>query len=193
MVPVCFREKDNGNLCQNHKDNEGLLTTCYLSPVLKPLFCSTLSFLDMFTMSDTAVAAASLKILICHMFVCVCASCSVLCVCVYMCVHECVGQGLHARFSLAGSGSPAVPNELCSAVLSHPLSREITLWSSSSPSPASLLTCAHSLINTSGSLKKSGWLTDSTSMSFFPLFFLARVKFKSSVSGFTQRKKTTQP
>lgn len=87
MVPVCFREKDNGNLCQNHKDNEGLLTTCYRSPVLKPLFCSTLSFLDMFTISDTAVAAASLKILICHMFVCVCVLAVQSCVCVSTCVY----------------------------------------------------------------------------------------------------------
>lgn len=91
--------------------------------------------------------------------------------CVCMCVHaEGVGQGLCAGFSLASSSSPAVSNELGSTALSLPLSWEITLWSSSSPSPASLLTCAHSLINTFGSLGRSGWLRDSTSMSFSLLF-----------------------
>lgn len=65
------------------------------------------------------------------------------------------GQGLHARFSLASSSSPAVSNELHSTVLSLPLSREITLWSSSLPSPALLVTRAHSLINTSEFLRKA--------------------------------------
>lgn len=77
------------------------------------------------------------------------------CVCVCVFVSRVRVRDFNARFSLAGSSSPAVPNELCSAVLSLPLSGEITLWSSSQPSPTSLLTCAHSLINTSESLRKS--------------------------------------
>lgn len=48
---------------------------------------------------------------------------------IYVCVCVCVeggGQGVRARFSLAGSSSQAVYNELYGALLSLPLSWEIS-------------------------------------------------------------------
>lgn len=166
--------------------------SCYRSPMLEPLFYTMVSlnvckwfflcsrdllWFQYQTPQVSIVAVASLKSSICHM-------CAVFVYCV--CYVEGAGQRL-ARFSLAGSSRPAMSNELCSTVLSLPLSREITLWTSSLPSPASLGTCAHSLINTLGSLRKSEGFTDSASVSLSLLFSPTGVIFRSSVSGFTLR------
>lgn len=62
------------------------------------------------------------------------------CLRVSVCVSALRSAGLGlicVRFSLAGSNSPAVSNEVCSTYCLC-FTREITLWSSSSPSPSSL-------------------------------------------------------
>lgn len=66
--------------------------------------------------------------------------CEHFCVCACVCVRLCWGSWASCvRFSLAGGNSPAVSNELCSTYC-FCFTREITLWSSSSPSPSSLRT-----------------------------------------------------